>query len=84
MDVENESLSSRLDRIEYSIRAQKKELDKAKHYMPSLRQELANDYIDGFEVPKFPMTGILRFFQDIKQNHLPSTLGNIQDNECDD
>jgi hypothetical protein len=56
MDVENESLSSKLDWIENTIRAQKKELSKSKHYMTSMRQELANDNIDGFEVSYFQLS----------------------------
>jgi hypothetical protein len=71
MDVENESLSSRLDRIENSIRAQKEELDKAKHYMPSMRQELANDYIDGFEVQSFQLQAFCDSFETLNKIVFP-------------
>lgn len=84
MDVENESLSSKLDRMENSIRAQKKELNKAKYYMPGMRQELANDYIDGFEVPRSQSQPFCDAFKKLQQIYSPSTSGNIQDNECYD
>ncbi|KAI9288422.1 HAUS augmin-like complex subunit 4-domain-containing protein [Umbelopsis sp. AD052] len=65
MDIENESLSSKLDWIENTIRAQKKEMYKAKHYMTSMRQELANDYIDGFEEIYKTMNVMVELISDV-------------------
>jgi hypothetical protein len=50
MDIINESLFDKLDRVEETLRLQQKGLAKLKHQIPRMRQDLMNDYADSFEV----------------------------------
>ncbi|KAH8551129.1 HAUS augmin-like complex subunit 4-domain-containing protein [Umbelopsis sp. PMI_123] len=68
MDIINESLFDKLDRVEETLRLQQKGLAKLKHQIPRMRQDLMNDYADSFEAIYKTMNVMIELLTDVILN----------------